>query len=129
MLSTARHTKNKHAPSLLKQTLTQNTAAFLIFSPSPNYMQQNIVQNTPGESRLTHVLTWHGKVCNYQNSKLLWLTKIHMATPTFSFKCGYQCKYSESIFSIVSIQPQWKEMRGYNLISLQHKGKKSLMAL
>lgn len=46
-----------------------------------------------------------------------------MTTPTFNFKCGYECKCSESAFSIVSIQPQWKEMRSYTLVSLQYKGK------
>lgn len=45
-----------------------------------------------------------------------------MATPTLLpsiFKCGYQCKYSESVCSVLSVQPQWKEVRGQNLVSLQ----------
>lgn len=45
-----------------------------------------------------------------------------MATPTLLpsiFKCGYECKYSESVCSILSVQPQWKEVRGQNLVSLQ----------
>lgn len=39
------------------------------------------------------------------------------------FKCGHQCKYSDCVGLVLSAQPQWKGVRGQNLVSLQCKEK------